>query len=67
VPPKVVIKLSVDKWHQPRTLQRLSISASAETDLCFVGVFHTLNAQASETGEYPAIHDELKMIVSALG
>jgi hypothetical protein len=40
VPPKAVIKPRVGEWHQPRTLQKPSISAPAETDPCFIGVFH---------------------------
>src|SRR5436190_23898038 len=43
IPPKAGIKLSLDKWRQPRTLQKPSISTPVETDPCFIGVFHTLN------------------------
>ena len=42
------IKPSADKWHEPRTLQKPSIRTPAETDPCFIGVFHTLNQRPAQ-------------------
>ena len=36
------------QMRQPRTLQKPSISTPAETDPCFVGVFHTLNQRLAQ-------------------
>ena len=38
----------VGKWCQARTLQKPSINTPAETDPCFVGVFHTLNQRRAQ-------------------
>ena len=44
--PEAIVKQRSSKG--PRTLQKPSISTPAETDPCFVGVFHTLNQRHAQ-------------------